>query len=91
MMMNMMDPSKFIMLYKLKPGKGIREAVLQQTTGFSGKEKESADKITFNLKKVEGKMFFVFIQKLQPGEYAFISMLNMNSANEFEVFCFQIE
>jgi hypothetical protein len=43
MMMNMMDSSKFIMLYKLTHGKGIHEAVLLQTIGFSRKEKESAE------------------------------------------------
>jgi hypothetical protein len=90
MMINMMDPSKFILLYKLEVNKGNREAILQQT-GFSGKEKKDSGKIPFNTKKDDSKMFFVFTNKLSPGEYAFISMLNMSGGTDYEVHCFRVE
>ncbi|MFI5135763.1 MAG: hypothetical protein ACHQD9_07910 [Chitinophagales bacterium] len=90
-MMNMMDPGQMISLYQLKIEKADRMAVMQENKGMFGKSSHDDSKISFLEKKADDKMVLVVPKKLAPGEYSFISMMNMSGGMSFDAFCFRIE
>jgi hypothetical protein len=89
-MSSMMDQSQMITLYSFKPGGKERIAVMQQSGGKFGKDKDNPDKISFNVKKDDDKMIFV-LPKLLPGEYGFVNMMSMGGGRSFDVYCFHVD
>lgn len=88
-----MDPSSVITLYKLTVNKkDDREITTMETGGFgSSKTKENDDKKDFNVKKVGDKTIFVITGRLQPGEYAFINMMEMGQDQTVKAYCFRVQ
>jgi hypothetical protein len=89
-MSQMMDASQMITLYTFKPGGKERVAVMQQSGGKFGKDKDNPDKISFNVKKDDDKIIFV-LPKLAPGEYGFVNIMGMGGGRSFDVYCFHVD
>lgn len=87
----MMDPSQMLSLYLLSANKKQRSAVMAQGKGVFGK-KQQAGKISCLLKKINDTYVLVVPMKLEPGEYAFINMMNSGGGMEqsFDAYCFSV-
>jgi hypothetical protein len=81
---SMTDPSNTIALYMVEAAKGKRKILIIKSPGampFAGKKSQSANKLTFSVKKIrEGYWELVVDKTLAKGEYAFMQA-GMGMAN----------
>jgi hypothetical protein len=89
-MSQMMDASQMITLYNFKSGSKERVAVMQQSGGKFGKDKDNPDKVSFNVKKENDNIIFVLL-RLAPGEYGFVNMMGMSGGRSFDAYCFHVD
>lgn len=76
--MMMMDPSSMLRLYKFDKKKDTRESIISKS-GFGGKNNSvNTDGISCTIKKTSTGVYIVSPEEpLEPGEYAFLNMMQM--------------